>query len=166
MHSIETRNLVILAYNDKKSPTEICKTFDISRPCLYNWIKLYSIRQCNNNNVKYSYSHIISLQIRLTCMIINKNRYYFCVVMELFSRKMLAYELSIQNNSTLTINTFKKAFESRKFPQSLTFHSDQDANYTSEQYVSLLKTLKVEQSFSQRGTPYDNAVIESFFSNM
>ena len=29
-----------------------------------------------------------------------------------------------------------------------------------------MKTLKVEQSFSQRGTPYDNAVIESFFSNM
>ena len=29
-----------------------------------------------------------------------------------------------------------------------------------------MKTLKVEQSFSQRGTPYDNDVIESFFSNM
>lgn len=102
----------------------------------------------------------------ITCIIIDKNKYYICVVMELFSRKILAYELSIRNNSALTVNTFKKAFEARHFPQGLTFHSDQGTNYTSEQYVSLLKTLKVEQSFSQRGTPYDNAVIESFFSNM
>ncbi len=86
--------------------------------------------------------------------------------MELFSRKIIAYEISIRNNSALTVNTFKKAFESRNCPQGSTFHSDQGANYTSEQYVSLLKTLKVDQSFSKRGTPYDNAVIESFFSNM
>lgn len=86
--------------------------------------------------------------------------------MELFSRKILAYELSIRNNSALTVNTFKNAYEKRNFPKGLTVHSDQGANYTSDQYVSLLKTLKVEQSFSQCGTPYDNAVIESFFSNM
>lgn len=102
----------------------------------------------------------------VTCIVIDKNKYYLCVVMELFSRKILAYELSSRNSNSLTVNTFKKAFERRNRPQGLTFHSDQGANYTSQQYVALLKTLKVEQSFSKRGTPYDNAVIESFFSNL
>ena len=102
----------------------------------------------------------------VTCIIIGKNRYYLCVVMELFSRKILAYELSSRNGNSLTVNTFKRAFEARARPQGLTFHSDQGSNYKSEQYVDLLKTLKVEQSFSKRGTPYDNAAIEAFFSNL
>lgn len=39
------------------------------------------------------------------------------------------------------------------------------ANYISCEYRNLLKTLKVKQSFSSKANPYDNAVIESFFSN-
>ena len=42
----------------------------------------------------------------------------------------------------------------------------QGTNYTAVKYIQLLKTLKVEQSFSKKGSPYDNAAIESFFSNM
>lgn len=33
-------------------------------------------------------------------------------------------------------------------------------------YKSLLWELKVRQSFSKRGTPYDNSAVEGFFSNM
>ena len=102
----------------------------------------------------------------VTCVIINRNRFYICVVMDLFSRKILAYTVSCKNDVALTINTFKSAFELRNHPSGLTFHSDQGSNYTAIKYVQLLKTLKVEQSFSKRGTPYDNAAIESFFSNM
>lgn len=50
-------------------------------------------------------------------------------------------------------------------PVGLCFHSDQGANYISCEYRNLLKTLKVKQSFSRKANPYDNAVIESFFSN-
>lgn len=66
----------------------------------------------------------------------------------------------------MVVNAFKKAFELRNNPQDLTFHSDQGPTYTSNQYKSLLKTLKVEQSFSKRGTPYNNSVVEAFFSNL
>lgn len=102
----------------------------------------------------------------VTCIKIHDNRYYLCVVMDLFSRKIISYEFSARNSIRLVVNAFKKAFELRNNPQGLTFHSDQGATYTSNQYKSLLKTLKVEQSFSKRGTPYDNSVVESFFSNL
>lgn len=97
---------------------------------------------------------------------INKNRFYICVILDLFSRKVIAYKVSCKNSNSLTINTFKDAFEKRGRPSDLTFHSDQGANFTSNEYRGLLYTLKVKQSFSKRGTPYDNAAMESFFSNM
>lgn len=102
----------------------------------------------------------------VTCLIINNNRFYVCVVMDLFSRKIIAYNVSCKNDVPLMVNTFKSAFELRNHPKNLAFHSDQGSNYTANKYVQLLRTLKVEQSFSKRGTPYDNAAIESFFSNM
>jgi len=101
-----------------------------------------------------------------TCLIINNNRFYVCVIMDLFSRKIIAFDVSCKNDVALTVNTFKSAFEIRNRPNNLTFHSDQGTNYTAIKYVQLLRTLKVEQSFSKRGTPYDNAAIEAFFSNM
>lgn len=97
---------------------------------------------------------------------IKKNKYYLCIIMELFSRKIIAYRVSTQNNISLTVNTFKDAYESRGRPRGLTFHSDQGTNYTAEEYRSLLWELRVKQSFSKRGTPYDNSAVEGFFSNM
>lgn len=102
----------------------------------------------------------------VTFLILNNNRFYVCVVMDLFSRKIIAYNVFCKNDAPLTVNTFKSAFELRNHPNNLTFHSDQGSNYTANKYVQLLRTPKVEQSFSKRGTPYDNAATESFFSNM
>lgn len=97
---------------------------------------------------------------------IKSNTYYICIVMDLFSRKIIACRVALQNNNSLIVNTFKDAFEKRNKPRRLSFHSDQGANYTSNEYKSLLWELKVRQSFSKRGTPYDNSVVEGFFSNM
>ncbi len=97
---------------------------------------------------------------------IKSNTYYICIVMDLFSRKVIACRVALRNNTSLIINTFKDAFEKRNKPRGLSFHSDQGANYTSNEYKSLLWELRVRQSFSRRGTPYDNSVVEGFFSNM
>lgn len=96
---------------------------------------------------------------------VKRNKFYLCVILDLFSRKVIAYRLSSQNNTQLTINTFKDAYECRNRPRELSFHSDQGANYTAFEFRDLLHSLKVNQSFSKTGNPYDNACIESFFSN-
>lgn len=107
---------------------------------------------------KYWVSDITEVRVR-------RNKFYLCVILDLFSRKVIAYRLSSQNNTQLTINTFKDAFESRNRPAELSFHSDQGANYTSFKFRDLLRSLRVSQSFSKSGNPYDNACMESFFSN-
>ena len=43
------------------------------------------------------------------------------------------------------------------------FHSDQGSEYTSKTFRRLLDNLCVIQSFSKKGHPYDNAVVECFF---
>ena len=106
---------------------------------------------------KYWVSDVTELKI-------SKNKFFLCVVLDLFSRKVVAYRLSTQNNTSLTINTFKDAYENRNRPTGLSFHSDQGANYTAYEFKDLLRLLKVEQSFSHKGNPYDNACMESFFS--
>lgn len=64
---------------------------------------------------------------------INENKYYICVVMDLFSRMIIGHKVSTQSNDALTITTLKTAYELRGKPNTVTFHSDQGPNYTSSQ---------------------------------
>ena len=92
--------------------------------------------------------------------------YYICIVIDLFSRRVLAYGVSNQINVDLVWSTFDSAFEMRNRPEGLTFHSDQGSQYTDFNFRKHLRDLKVSQSFSNPGTPLDNAVAESFFACM
>ena len=46
------------------------------------------------------------------------------------------------------------------------FHSDLECNYTSAAFRLCLMELKVKQSFSNQGNPYNNSVMKSFFKGM
>ena len=56
------------------------------------------------------------------------------------------------------------AYDARMPGENLIFHSDQGSQYTSQAFRQLLKKLKITQSFSNAGTPHDNAVMESSFA--
>ena len=88
---------------------------------------------------------------------------YLCVVIDLFSRKVISWKISFKPDAELLISTFKKAYAKRNFPKGLIFHSDRGTQYTSKDFRKLLDEFGVVQSFSGRGCPYDNAVAESFF---
>jgi len=91
---------------------------------------------------------------------------YLCVIIDLYSRKVVAYRISEYITTKLVSNTFLDAFNSRGKPESLTFHSDQGSQYTSLEFCMLLKEHNVTQSFSAPGAPHDNAVAESFFATI
>lgn len=65
---------------------------------------------------------------------VKKNKFYLRVILDLFSRKVIAYKLACQNNLQLIINTFKDAYEQRNRPQNLSFHSDKGTNYTAFEF--------------------------------
>ena len=91
---------------------------------------------------------------------------YLCVVIDLYSRKVIAYKVSKNIDTDLVKRTFLTAFESRGHPKGLTFHSDQGTQYTSYVFRTLLRSNGVTLSYSRPGTPHDNAVAESFFASI
>ena len=101
----------------------------------------------------------------VTQFLYNDRKFFICVILDLYARKVVSYRISPSNSTQLTKGTFKAAYESRN-PTNLLFHSDQGSNYTSKSYTSYLKDRGVTQSFSRAHTPYDNSVIESFFKSL
>lgn len=83
--------------------------------------------------------------------------------MDLYSRKVLSWRLSARADTNLVIAVFQKAYEKRKMPYGLMFHSDRGTPYTAFSFRQLLDSLNVVQSFSKKGYPFDNACCECFF---
>ena len=91
---------------------------------------------------------------------------YVCVILDLYSRKAIAYKISEKHSTQLITRTFKAAYSNRKPNENLIFHSDRGSQYTAYAFQELLKKCNVKQSFSPAGKPRYNAVVESFFSNL
>lgn len=100
----------------------------------------------------------------VTCMKLKDRYYYLCAIVDLYSRKVIAHKVSTRNSTQLITATLRMAYDSRMPGENLIFHSDQGSQYTSYAFRQLLKKLKITQSFSNAGTPHDNAVMESFFA--
>ena len=96
----------------------------------------------------------------------NDRKFFICVILDLYSRKVVAFKISKRNSSQLTKATFKYAYFSRNPQEGLIFHSDNGSNYISRSFYSYLKQFGVQQSFSRSRQPHDNAVSESFFKSM
>lgn len=45
-------------------------------------------------------------------------------------------------------------------------HTDRGAQFTSKAFMNLLKRKEFIQSFSRKGNPYDNAIMESFYRTL
>ena len=55
---------------------------------------------------------------------------YLCVILDLFSRRVISYHLSPFHDTDLIMKTFNKAFDERGKPSNLIFHSDRGSQYT------------------------------------
>jgi transposase InsO family protein len=87
---------------------------------------------------------------------------YLISIMDLFSRKVIAWTLSETLEVSCVIETINKAKTRRSIDLPLTMHSDRGSQYVSEQYRKA--TEKMQCSYSKKAFPWDNACIESFHS--
>lgn len=99
-----------------------------------------------------------------TCFKIKDKYYFVCVIIDLFSRRVVGHRISPTHSTYLITSTLRQALNERNHPQQLTFHSDQGTQYTSKAFRMLLRVNNIVQSFSRTGKPHDNAVAEVFFS--
>lgn len=89
---------------------------------------------------------------------------YLCIILDLYSRRIIGWRVSLHMSTNLVTSTFKAAFRERGKPRNLTFHSDWGKQYISKTFSALLQENGVKQSFSTTAKPLDNAVAETFFS--
>ena len=99
----------------------------------------------------------------ITYVRVNRKAYYLCVMIDLFSRKVIGYKVKDNQETPLVIETFTQAYEKRGPNSGLILHSDQGNQYRSNSFRKLIRKKGFESSFSRAGCPYDNAVAESFF---
>jgi len=91
---------------------------------------------------------------------------YLCSVMDLFGKKIIAWEVSSSPNTELVVTAIQKAISNRNPDKGLIIHSDQGCQYTSNNYITFIKENNFLQSMSRRGNCWDNACIESFFGHL
>jgi len=93
---------------------------------------------------------------------------YLAVVIDVYSRKCVGWELSRRIDAELVLNALDMAVDSRiQFGiGGLIHHSDQGVQYACNEYVNRLKELGIKISMSRRGNPYDNAFAESFMKTL
>ncbi|BDR59683.1 transposase [Xylocopilactobacillus apicola] len=88
---------------------------------------------------------------------------WLCGVLDLYSGELLGWSLSQKKTTQAAIIAFDQAFE--RFPLAHPLvHTDRGSAYTSFEFRNYLDDHQVPQSMSRPGTPHDNAVIESFWS--
>lgn len=95
---------------------------------------------------------------------LNGKKFYTCAALDRFARKIIGYRIRKPNSARLVKGAFRPAYESRQPTQLLTFHTNRGRSYKSKSFFGYLKSLSMTQSFSRAHVPYDNSVMESFFS--
>jgi len=102
----------------------------------------------------------------ITYVWVGKRWAYLAIVIDLFSRKPIGWALSYAPDTQLTTKALTMAFETRRRPKGVMFHSDQGCHYTSKQFRQLLWRYQIEQSMSRRGNCWDNSPMERFFRSL
>jgi transposase InsO family protein len=91
---------------------------------------------------------------------------YVAVMIDLFSRRIVGWAMGSRLDQPLVIDALRMALDQRRPEPGLIHHSDQGQVYAGTAYRALLRQHGMVQSMSRKGNCLDNAVAESFFSNL
>ena len=89
--------------------------------------------------------------------------FYLCVILDLYARKVIACRVGKRIDRFLAIDTLRDAVRRRGVSKGVMFHTDRGSQFTSSDFRKEIDSLHMIQSFSAKGHPYDNAVMECFF---
>lgn len=93
---------------------------------------------------------------------------YLAVVIDVFSRRCIGWDLDRNIDTQLALNALDMSFSKRRDIDlsGLVHHSDQGVQYAANDYVDRLKEYRIRISMSRKGNPYDNAFAESFIKTL
>lgn len=91
---------------------------------------------------------------------------YLAVILDLYSRFVVGWALSVANDRHVTIQALEQALQRRCPKEGLLHHSDRGSTYASQDYQAILQTHGITCSMSRRGNCLDNAAMESWNSTL
>ena len=91
---------------------------------------------------------------------------YLAVVIDLHSRNVVGWSMKPRMATEIVLRALLMAVWRRKPKQHVIVHSDQGSQFGSDDFARWCKDNNLVPSMSRRGSCYDNAVAESFFSNL
>ena len=92
---------------------------------------------------------------------------YLAVLLDLFSRRVVGWAMSANNDTELALTALHRAVRARGgVPAGLVQHTDRGSPYASTEYRRALDAHAMIASMSRKGDCWDNAVAESFFATL
>ncbi len=115
-------------------------------------------------NRKFQADHPLQkLVTDITYLPFGPKQLYLSSSQDLFNGEIIAYSIGDCQNVEFVLDTLSQL---PPLPQGCTLHSDQGSVYTSYAYQRKVKERGIIMSMSRKGTPADNASIESFHSSL
>lgn len=87
---------------------------------------------------------------------------YLSSILDLFNGEIVAYSIADKQDTAFVLDTLRQL----PYLPGTMLHSDQGSVYTSQAYQEAVKGKGIIMSMSRKGTPADNAPIESFHSTL
>jgi transposase InsO family protein len=91
---------------------------------------------------------------------------YLALLMDLFSRRALGWDLAAQMTESLVLEALQQAIRLRQPGPGVIHHTDRGGQYAGRQYRAVLRRAAMRQSMSRAGECYDNAFMESCFGTI
>ena len=91
---------------------------------------------------------------------------YLAMLMDLYSRRVVAWELRDHMHESLVLATLRKALAARDPRAGLIHHTDRGGQYAGKKYRRVLERGEIRQSMSRADNCYDNAFMESCFGTI
>ena len=91
---------------------------------------------------------------------------HLAVLLDLYARRVVGWSMRERPDLHLVLSALRMAVEQRRPSPGLIHHTDQGSLYRATVYREVVKGYGLRFSMSAKGAPRDNAVVESFFSNL
>jgi len=132
--------------------------------------KKYSARTTNSYHMFYKYNNIIKdVEIKrpnqvwasdITYIRTVKGFCYLALITDMYSRKIVGYDLSDSLELKGCVRAINKALYQAKAVKGLIHHSDRGIQYCSNIYTQILKRKKIDISMTEENHCYENAMAE------
>ena len=168
------KKAILLKYGwivNKKKVLRIMKKYDLKAAYLKR-LKINKCRKVYRENIE---PNLLNRKFKvhspnkiwvtdITYLQLNNKVAYLSTILDLSTPEVVSYKISRKNDLNLVMQTLNEAIEKIGNIDGLIIHSDQGSQYTSIEYKKVCISNGITISMSRRGTPLDNASIESFHS--